>query len=96
MNGLEKVRCDPNIPVPEVELNHVNHSAGDCVPAKKRKHDSGEDGEAGSRVYALPNGTSPCNSFIGGIIGLVKPKVVQLVEEANMVIIRRTCMLYSF
>jgi hypothetical protein len=85
MKGLEKVRSDPNIPVPEVSSNHVNHSAGDCVPAKKRKHDADDENVTGSRVYALPNGISPCNSFIGNIIDVVKPKVVQLVEEANMV-----------
>lgn len=87
MRKLEKIRCDPSIPVPDVVGdNHVNHVAGDCVPAKKRKHGE-EDGVTGSRVYALPNGVCPCNQYIGEIIDLVKPKVVQLVEDANMVMI---------
>lgn len=89
MRKLEKIRCDPNIPVPVVAENHVNHSAGEFVPAKKRRHASGGDDNVvtGSRVYALPNGVSPCNPYIGKIIDLVKPKVVQLVEDANMVML---------
>ena len=84
MQRLDKIRCDPNIPVPDVEENHVNHVAGDPVPSKRRRTED-EAVVSGSRVYALPNGMSPCNPAIVDIIDMVKPKVVQLVEDANMV-----------
>lgn len=90
MKRLDKISSDPNIPVPDLESeNHVNHGAGGDTAqavAKKRKRESENDVcLTGSRVYALPNGTSPCNPHIVEIIDLVKPKVVDLVEHANMV-----------
>jgi len=81
--NLSKIKSDPNIPIPAVE-NHVNHVvSGEENPSKKRKFEE-INTISGTKVLALPNGTAPCNKFISEIIDIVKPKVVQLVEDANM------------
>lgn len=94
---MDRVRQDPNIPIPDLndDDNHrpVNNStsSSDAGPdgpvSKKRKYDtgSGDSNISGSRVYVLPNGLSPCNKYVQDMIDLVKPKVIQLVEDANMI-----------
>ena len=39
---------------------------------------------SGSKVVLLPNGVSPCNSVVAQMIGQIKPKIVELVESANL------------
>ena len=39
---------------------------------------------SGSKVVLLPNGVSPCNSIVAQMISQIKPKIVELVESANM------------
>jgi len=82
ITDLEKVHYDVNIPIPQVP-NYTNHvdDNGDPGP-KKRKFE--EDTISGTKVLVLPNGTSPSNKFITELIKLVKPKMKQLVEDANL------------
>ena len=99
LKNLSKVKCDPNIPIPEAyggesavfldgtKTNNIAtnncHSEDEKVVSKKRKF--AEIAEvSGTKVLALPNGVSPCNPFITEVIEVVKPKVVQLVEDANL------------
>ena len=39
----------------------------------------------GTRVYALPNGSVPCNKPLSDLIHLVKPHIRELVEDSNLV-----------
>ena len=39
---------------------------------------------SGSKVVLLPNGVSPCNSIVAQMISHIKPKIVELVESANL------------
>jgi len=94
LKNLTKVKSDPNIPVPPpgdlidseanedsaINTNHMNHS-------KKRKLSNFHEVTqvSGTKVLALPNGVSPCNPFISEIVSIVKPRVIQLVEDANTI-----------
>lgn len=86
LTNLERIRCDSNIPIPSVgeeECDSTGESSG-----KKRKLDEfvfKGTTVSGTRVLALPNGLAPCNSNIRALIDQVKPSVIQLVEDANMV-----------
>ena len=39
---------------------------------------------SGSKVLLLPNGVSPCNSVVAQMITEIRPKIVELVEAANL------------
>ena len=39
---------------------------------------------SGSKVILLPHGVSPCNSIVAKMISEIKPKIVELVEAANL------------
>lgn len=61
---------------------------GDGLPSKKRKIADDvavANSAAGINVLVLPNGTSPSNKLIKELILLVKPKMKQLVNDANLV-----------
>ncbi|GJQ71678.1 hypothetical protein Trydic_g11373 [Trypoxylus dichotomus] len=74
------VHQDLNIPVPDPIL--VN-SHDDLPPAKKTKYDNSISQE-GTKVMALPNGTSPSNKHIQDLVGIVKPHIRKLVEDSNL------------
>jgi len=84
IGDLEKVHYDVNIPIPQVPnyTNHVDDNGDPGRESKKRKFE--EDTISGTKVLVLPNGTSPSNKFITELIKLVKPKMKQLVEDANL------------
>jgi len=78
------IHCELNIPVPEAPL--VNHET-DEVPSKKRKFNilSNDVSDVqGTKVLLLPNGTVPSNKHIVDVVELVKPRIQQLVEDANV------------
>lgn len=87
MKDLKELRSDPNIPIPEVETikkdtnNHIDH--GDQIVNKKRKFIE-MSSDSGTKVLILPNGTSPTNLKIVELIEMVKPRVMKLVEDANL------------
>lgn len=75
---------DLNIPVPPPA------SAANEPNAKRPRVDSSEVSSnstlhEGTRVYALPNGTVPCNKPLSDLIHLVKPHIRELVEDSNLV-----------
>lgn len=73
---------DLNIPVPPPA------SAVNEPNAKRQRMDSSEASSVtseGTRVYALPNGTVPCNKPLSDLIHLVKPHIRELVEDSNLV-----------
>uniref|UniRef100_A0A2L2XXS9 Proteasome activator complex subunit 3 n=2 Tax=Parasteatoda tepidariorum TaxID=114398 RepID=A0A2L2XXS9_PARTP len=80
---LSSIHCDLNIPVPEPPL--LNHDS-DEVPSKKRKFGIMNDASdiQGTKVLLLPNGTVPSNTHIVDVVELVKPRIQQLVEDANV------------
>lgn len=39
----------------------------------------------GTKVLLLPNGSVPSNRYIVDVVELVKPRIQQLVEDANVV-----------
>jgi len=87
-----KVERPVNIPIPKVTQSENGETgAGDKETAgKKRKMneplESSEDFSqvSGSKVVLLPNGVSPCNSIVAQMISQIKPKIVELVESANL------------
>lgn len=74
---------DLNIPVPP-PIQPQN-----APNAKRQRVDSSEVSSnstiEGTRVYALPNGTVPCNKPLSDLIHLVKPHIRELVEDSNLV-----------
>lgn len=73
---------DLNIPVPQpITLNEPN--------AKRARVDSSDNSSNstidGTKVFALPNGTVPCNKPLSDLIHLVKPHIRELVEDSNLV-----------
>ncbi|CAH0691756.1 unnamed protein product [Spodoptera exigua] len=80
---LADVHQDLNIPVPPPA------SASNEPNAKRPRVDSSEVSSnssvnEGTRVYALPNGTVPCNKPLSDLIHLVKPHIRELVEDSNL------------
>jgi len=84
IKDLSSIHCELNIPVPEAPL--ANHDA-DEISTKKRKFNilSNDVSELqGTKVLLLPNGSVPSNSHIVDVVELVKPRIQQLVEDANV------------
>ncbi|KAL0838966.1 hypothetical protein ABMA28_016970 [Loxostege sticticalis] len=79
---LADVHQDLNIPVPPPA------AAANEPNAKRQRMDSSEVSSnttiEGTRVYALPNGTVPCNKPLSDLIHLVKPHIRELVEDSNL------------
>ncbi|XP_013144072.1 PREDICTED: proteasome activator complex subunit 3 isoform X2 [Papilio polytes] len=78
---LADVHQDLNIPVPQpITLNEPN--------AKRARVDSSDNSSNstidGTKVFALPNGTVPCNKPLSDLIHLVKPHIRELVEDSNL------------
>lgn len=87
LGNLERIRCDPNIPIPSVPEENVENDNSGESSSKKRKRDDfivKETTVSGTKVLALTNGIAPCNTHIKALIDIVKPSVIQLVEDANM------------
>ncbi|GBP61827.1 Proteasome activator complex subunit 3 [Eumeta japonica] len=77
------VHQDLNIPVPPPT------SVSSEPNAKRPRMDASEASITptmieGTRVYALPNGTVPCNKPLSDLIHLVKPHIRELVEDSNL------------
>ncbi|XP_035231302.1 proteasome activator complex subunit 3-like [Stegodyphus dumicola] len=84
VTDLSSIHCELNIPIPDPP--YVNHDT-DEIPTKKRKFNvlSNDIPEVqGTKVLLLPNGTVPSNNHIVGVVELVKPRIQQLVEDANV------------
>jgi proteasome activator subunit 3 (PA28 gamma) len=84
--NMVEVYQDVNIPVPEAPPPPNNHEDGldtEGPQTKKRRFAELGAGE-GSRVLVLPNGASPSNKYLCEMISQVKPKIRQLVEDANL------------
>ncbi|XP_022122139.1 proteasome activator complex subunit 3 isoform X1 [Pieris rapae] len=79
---LVDVHQDLNIPVPP-PIQAVNEPN-----AKRARLDSSEVSSnttlEGTRVYALPNGSVPCNKPLSDLIHLVKPHIRELIEDSNL------------
>ncbi|XP_075978001.1 proteasome regulator gamma isoform X2 [Anticarsia gemmatalis] len=79
---LSDVHQDLNIPIPPP-------ASGNEPNAKRQRMDSSDLSSSnasleGTRVYALPNGTVPCNKPLSDLIHLVKPHIRELVEDSNL------------
>jgi len=77
----------------EPKKDKVQEPIKDNVGKKRKMDNGGEFVEAtlndmslvsGSKVLLLPNGTSPCNKTVSEMIAAIKPKIVELVEAANL------------
>ena len=93
LKNLSRLKCDPNIPIPDVEdasvvdgitTNHVLNNHEVAKPVQKKRKFAEIEEVSGTKVLALPNGVAPCNPYISEVIEVVKPKVMQLVEDANL------------
>ncbi|OWR41106.1 proteasome activator complex subunit 3 isoform X1 [Danaus plexippus] len=81
---LSDVHQELNIPVPPP----LNTNSQDEPSAKRQRLDTSEVSSVmtveGTMVYALPNGTVPCNKPLSDLIHLVKPHIRELVEDSNL------------
>lgn len=96
LNPAIKVERPLNIPIPKMSPRKNGDGGGekDAVGKKRKIHDgfvAADDIDAddfshvsGSKVVLLPQGTSPCNSIVSDMITKIKPKIVELVESANL------------
>jgi len=81
-----------NIPIPKMTQGENGDSGGgdkETVGKKRKMTEDATDADdfsqvSGSKVVLLPNGISPCNSIVAEMISQIKPKIVELVEAANL------------
>lgn len=74
---------DLNIPVPPPVT--VGGEPNAKRPRLESSDVSSNTSIEGTKVYALPNGTVPCNKPLCDLIHLVKPHIRELVEDSNLV-----------
>jgi len=87
LHPAKPVERPVNIPIPSTTLENGD---GDVVGKKRKIADDSNnfiDGlshVSGSKVLLLPDGVSPCNPVVADMIAKIKPRIVELVESANM------------
>jgi len=81
---LTEVHQELNVPIPDpIVLNHSE----DGPKNKKIKLENSAEGSAaatGTKVMILPSGPILCNKPICDIIRIVKPYILQLLEDSNL------------
>jgi len=79
LSKLHQDICIP-LPTPLRAENHENHVG------KKRKFEENDNSAPviGTDVFAIPGGMVPSNTKIVELIGVVKPKIQQLLEDSNV------------
>lgn len=77
---LNDVYQDLNIPIPDPIVVHSN---SDFPPAKRVKTEN--NACDGTKVMAFATGTIESNKSILNLVEIVKPQVVKLVEDSNLV-----------
>ncbi|XP_076360873.1 proteasome activator complex subunit 3-like isoform X2 [Tachypleus tridentatus] len=80
VKSLKALHSDLNIPVPEPPYS--NHEVEE-FPSRKRKFTCIDNDQCGTKVLVLPSGSAASNKTISAMIDLVKPRVRDLVEDAN-------------
>ncbi|XP_013786321.1 proteasome activator complex subunit 3-like isoform X1 [Limulus polyphemus] len=80
VKNLKTLHVDLNIPIPEAPYS--NHELEE-FPSKKRKFTYIDNDKCGTKVFALPSGSTAANRFISEMIDVVKPRVKDLVEDTN-------------
>ncbi|XP_022257891.1 proteasome activator complex subunit 3-like, partial [Limulus polyphemus] len=80
VKSLKALHSDLNIPIPEPPYS--NHEVEE-FPSKKRKFTCIDNDQCGTKVLVLPSGSASSNKTISAMIDLVKPRVRDLVEDAN-------------
>ncbi|KAK0075447.1 hypothetical protein PV326_011593 [Microctonus aethiopoides] len=79
---LTEVHQDLNVPIPDpIAINHSD----DGPISKKIKLDNSGDDVPGTRVMILPSGPIPCNKPLCDMVRIVKPYIIQLLEDSNLV-----------
>lgn len=81
--NLNEVHQELNIPVPDPIA--INNSE-DGLKRKRIKLENDVDDESGTKVMILPSGPIPCNKPLCEMISVVKPYIIQLLEDSNLVI----------
>jgi len=87
-----KVERPVNIPIPKVMPDENGETGPETRKQSEKKRKMTEEAPtgddlsqvSGSKVILLPNGVSPCNSIVAQMISQIKPKIVELVEAANL------------
>ncbi|XP_050666205.1 proteasome activator complex subunit 3 isoform X1 [Leptidea sinapis] len=79
---LVDVHQDLNIPKPPpAQSSNEPNAKRPRVDSSEVSSNSSIDG---TRVYALPNGTVPCNKPLCDLIHIVKPYIRELIEDSNL------------
>ncbi|KAH0552261.1 proteasome activator complex subunit 3 isoform X1 [Cotesia glomerata] len=80
---LTEVHQELNVAIPEpIALNHSE----DGHTNKRKRVENEEDSTniTGTKVMILPNGPIPCNKPLCDMIRIVKPYIIQLLEDSNL------------
>lgn len=80
--NFSEVHQQINIPIPDPIV--INHSEGEHKH-KRIKLENSADDASGTKVMVLPTGPIPCNKPLCDMIHIVKPYIIQLLEDSNLV-----------
>ncbi|XP_034937745.1 proteasome activator complex subunit 3 isoform X2 [Chelonus insularis] len=78
---LSEVHQELNVTIPDPIL--INHS-DEGHKNKRVKLDNNSEDVPGTKVMILPNGPIPCNKRLCDMIRIVKPYIIQLLEDSNL------------
>lgn len=94
---FSQFRVSINIPRPSPVSGHAGgdgsgnstetSNGSDVESARKRKrtnNDSSDDVPAGSKVILMPNGTVDTNRTLADLVDIVKPLILQQIEDCNL------------
>ncbi|XP_011300508.1 proteasome activator complex subunit 3 isoform X2 [Fopius arisanus] len=82
--NLSQVRQELNVPIPEpIVINH-SESGHKHKRIKLESVENSADDASGTQVLALPTGPIPCNEPLCELIRIVKPYIIQLLEDSNL------------
>jgi len=85
---LGDTHSELNIPRPDPTKYEENNGSGDHQSTKRRRVQDGSSSEfvqvEGTQVLLLPNGTVGLNQIIVDTCGIVKPLILLLIEDCNL------------
>jgi len=87
LSRVNKIQVELNIPCPEaISLCNNSHGNSESAP-KKRKLEDEEIllNTPGSKVLLLPNGPAETNKHLVEMIDVIKPQIVDLIDNANKI-----------
>ncbi|XP_015120406.1 proteasome activator complex subunit 3 isoform X2 [Diachasma alloeum] len=82
--NLTEVHQELNVPIPDpIAINH-SEDGHRHKRIKLEPVENSADDASGTEVLALPTGPIPCNKPLCDIVRIVKPYIIQLLEDSNL------------